>query len=532
MVKYTDYIKKRKFLYCCLFVSCVVMMISQVIIPIYLSNISAGMLELEWRVVRNGGIAIVILAAVRLISEYLWGHLDYYLSNKSLVEAENDYVQKYLKKEYAFISGNDFMYLSQRINNDIVVIMDYFNEKVPMVCCHVAKLSGIIVILFLRDVVIGLISLLCIIFVVVVYVVSRKKMYGLSKKTSESESYFFSYVSVKLSRVKEIKLGAKYSEIGNGFVQIGDKYVKNAVKYLDFSNLINILGTFFMTAFLAVYILISRGRYDAVQDISLGATLVLSIFYFQQIIEDTSYLLGYSGMRQKYLVSKTRLDNILNVPDDVDGKVLPAAITELGGDKLVFNYGEKKIIENMNFNFKKGKIYGICGKNGSGKSTLVLLLLGILKPISGSVSWNNIDIKEINRTQIIKNNIAVTSQEPVLLEKTIQDSLFENVRTKELTEDYRGLLEFVNGKEKGLATPVYINGTNLSGGEKQRIAIVNSLLKKPDVLIMDEPTSALDVGSISLLSKILAAEKRERITIIISHDKDFMEVCDEMVEIK
>lgn len=49
---------------------------------------------------------------------------------------------------------------------------------------------------------------------------------------------------------------------------------------------------------------------------------------------------------------------------------------------------------------------------------------------------------------------------------------------------------------------------------------------------MDEPTSALDVGSISLLSKILAAEKRERITIIISHDKDFMEVCDEMVEIK
>ena len=67
MVKYTDYIKKRKFLYCCLFVSCVVMMISQVIIPIYLSNISAGMLELEWRVVRNGGIAIVILAAVRLI---------------------------------------------------------------------------------------------------------------------------------------------------------------------------------------------------------------------------------------------------------------------------------------------------------------------------------------------------------------------------------------------------------------------------------------------------------------------------------
>ena len=163
---------------------------------------------------------------------------------------------------------------------------------------------------------------------------------------------------------------------------------------------------------------------------------------------------------------------------------------------------------------------------------MVLLLLGILKPISGSVSWNNIDIKEINRTQIIKNNIAVTSQEPVLLEKTIQDSLFENVRTKELTEDYRGLLEFVNGKEKGLATPVYINGTNLSGGEKQRIAIVNSLLKKPDVLIMDEPTSALDVGSISLLSKILAAEKRERITIIISHDKDFMEVCDEMVEIK
>ena len=65
-----------------------------------------------------------------------------------------------------------------------------------------------------------------------------------------------------------------------------------------------------------------------------------------------------------------------------------------------------------------------------------------------------------------------------------------------------------------------------------RIELAKLLLKKPDVLIMDEPTSALDVGSISLLSKILAAEKRERITIIISHDKDFMEVCDEMVEIK
>ena len=531
MIKYTRYIKQNILLYCFMVIACIITMSTQVIIPIYLSNIGAGVLELDRHIVKNGCVIIILLAFVRLACEYIWGHFNYYLSNKLLISAENDYVQRYLKKEYASISGNNFVYLSQRINNDIVIIMDYYIEKMPLLVCHFAKLAIIITILFIRDINIGLLSLSCMLLVIAVFVLSRKRMFMLNKKTSESESVFFAYVGERLSRVREIKLGAKYQEISNDFQTIGNKFAKNAVKYLDFDNLVNILGSFLITAFLAIYIIIARIQYDSCPDFALAEMIVLSIFYFQQIIADVNYLLGYSGIRQKYSVSKSRLNDILSVPVDLDGTEELDNISIISGENLHFDYEDKRIIKNLNFEFERGKIYGIVGRNGSGKSTLLLMLLGILKPKSGVIRWNKINIRDINRTKLIREKIAVTSQEPVLLGKTIGDCIFERNESRNLPDNYLELIGFINEKEKGFDTAVYINGSNMSGGEKQRIAIINSLLKKPDVLILDEPTSALDIKSAELLSKILLSEKNNRVTVIISHDEEFLKICDNMIDL-
>ena len=121
------------------------------------------------------------------------------------------------------------------------------------------------------------------------------------------------------------------------------------------------------------------------------------------------------------------------------------------------------------------------------------------------------------------------------MEGTISDNLFYGREEAKKSADELSryaLLDFVAEKDQGYETQVNSQSSNLSGGQKQRIAIVRALLKETQVLCFDEPTSALDSDGILLFTEMLQQIKEDKIVIVITHDRQIREACDEVVTLQ
>jgi len=182
-----------------------------------------------------------------------------------------------------------------------------------------------------------------------------------------------------------------------------------------------------------------------------------------------------------------------------------------------------KALDNISFDLKNGETIAFVGPSGSGKSTLVKLLVGLYRQQTGTIKYNNIDCEDIDFDEL-RSQIGFVTQDTQLFAGTIRENLlFVNpAATEEQLLDVlhkascEGLL---SRAEKGIETMIGEGGLKLSGGEKQRISIARSLLRRPRLLIFDEATSALDSiteEEITSTIKEISAQK-EQITVLIAH---------------
>ncbi|KGM95771.1 hypothetical protein Z968_08265, partial [Clostridium novyi A str. 4552] len=181
-------------------------------------------------------------------------------------------------------------------------------------------------------------------------------------------------------------------------------------------------------------------------------------------------------------------------------------------------------------------IYYIIGKNGSGKSTLIDLILGLYPNYEGEIYYNDINIKEIDIESVRKNLISVTEQEPNLINTTLIDNFTYGFSQYDLGEIEKyckklSIYEFIINLPNKFNFIIGDNSSKISGGEKQKISLIHSLIKKSNILILDEPTSALDKHSVNQLKDILQDIKTNKIIIIITHDNDLLDIADSVIEL-
>tara|TARA_B000000477_G_scaffold66319_2_gene55555 strand:- start:1915 stop:3525 length:1611 start_codon:yes stop_codon:yes gene_type:complete len=194
---------------------------------------------------------------------------------------------------------------------------------------------------------------------------------------------------------------------------------------------------------------------------------------------------------------------------------------------ISFAYSENNnILTNFNLDILPYEIIGISGKSGSGKSTMLKLLLGLYNCDNGSILIDNIPIKNFDKNYFYNNIISYVGQEPVLFDTNIDDNIiidYDNYDI-ELFNYIKSLIEDIK---------ITDNNINLSGGEKQRIAICRAFMKKTKILLLDEPTSALDEDNEKkVLELINDLHKKYKITIIIvSHKKSTLNICNKIVKI-
>ena len=190
-------------------------------------------------------------------------------------------------------------------------------------------------------------------------------------------------------------------------------------------------------------------------------------------------------------------------------------------ERVAFSYGGgRDALREISFDAPAGRTIALVGATGSGKSTTLALLHRVFDPTEGRITIDGRDIRDMTLASL-RGKIGVVFQEPFLFARTIEENLRIGKPDATIDEIERALsraqADFVWSQPRGLATLVGERGRNLSGGEKQRLAIARALLKDPPIMVLDEATSALDAATETRLQQALDAAAEGRTTFVIAH---------------
>ena len=183
--------------------------------------------------------------------------------------------------------------------------------------------------------------------------------------------------------------------------------------------------------------------------------------------------------------------------------------------------GRGKLLDNIHMDLEKGKVFGIVGESGSGKTTLLKIIAGAIPPDSGTVKYDGVDIERVD-VAAIKKYFGFVPQEPMLFSGSIKDNItFFNIDidtpSVEKAAKTAEIHDYIDSLPEKYSTKVGESGVNLSGGQKQKIAIARTLIAKPEILLLDEVTSALDPKSEASVINAIRSAAKGRTTILVTH---------------
>ncbi len=219
------------------------------------------------------------------------------------------------------------------------------------------------------------------------------------------------------------------------------------------------------------------------------------------------------------IAASKKIFTLLDLAED-DEKTQTIGNTDIIIKNLSFSYDDKEILRDIDIDIPRNSFVSIVGKSGCGKSTIAGILTGTNESYHGNIKIGDMELSELNRASIAEN-ITLVSANSYIFKGSIKDNL--RISSKNATdEEMWSALEKVNlsqflRAEKGLDTSLLEKGSNLSGGQCQRLAIARALLHDSDIYIFDEATSNIDVESENDIMQVIKDLARSKTVILISH---------------
>ena len=230
---------------------------------------------------------------------------------------------------------------------------------------------------------------------------------------------------------------------------------------------------------------------------------------------------------QNGLASADRVFAIIDIKSDIQDSDNAIEIKDLESSlsfkDVSFSYGDKnkKVLHNINFKINKGEIIALVGPSGAGKSTLVDLIPRFYDTLSGAVTIDGKDIKEL-KINSLRSLMGIVTQETFLFDDSVKANIaygVENISDERVKDAAKAANahEFIQNLPEGYDTIIGERGVSLSGGQKQRIAIARAIVKNPPILILDEATSSLDSESEKHVQSAIENLMNERTVFVIAH---------------
>jgi ATP-binding cassette, subfamily C, bacteriocin exporter len=368
----------------------------------------------------------------------------------------------------------------------------------------------------------------------IIVFIFKNKIETVNRETMESNAKLTSYLVQSLSGIETIKAFNAEREVNVETEKRFIKLTKNVFRNGYINNFQGSLKSLVKGVF-AIAILWLGTTQVLNGEISFGELLTFNalLVYFLNPIEN---IIGLQPTVQTAVVAAERLSEILDLEleksIDESKKINPETLKgEIEFKNVDFRYGTRELIlKNINLKIEQGERIALVGESGSGKTTLAKLLMNFYQCEKGELMINRYNIKDIN-VESLRNKVAYISQETFLFNGTIIENLL--LGNPDLT--YEDIIEackkaqihdFINELPLRYNTLVEENGSNFSGGQKQRLSIARAILRNPEILIMDEATSNLDSITEKAIERTIHEFSKDITTIIIAHRLSTIMRCD------
>lgn len=423
------------------------------------------------------------------------------------------------------------------------ILMRHFRRIISALISIVIYLIPMIVIDYKITLIIFVINVLS----MIVNIKMTQKVKKLTEEIQENYSGLMTMMSDAVSSMVTIRI---YDMTDKIYLLYENK--NNKIKELEFrrAGLQNLLNSYnFMVRIAAMGIFLVIGsNLRAAGIMTYGG--ILALLTLQKGLDSNFCELGeYLLHLNSSLAAADRLYKFLELPEEEQDGFIKAGQNHTESNEIIkkesaesvefnnvsFGYTEEYVIKNFNFSVKKGECIAITGESGCGKSTIAKLLMGFYPVNDGEIQINNKNIFKMSKEEL-RSKIAYIPQEPMMYNETI----YENIRygnhmagKKEIINAAKqaGAYDFIMMQPQGFDTCMGENGSRLSGGQLQRIALARAIIKNSDILILDEATASLDNESEKIVLESIRTLQKDKVIISIAHKSTVISAADREVQI-
>ncbi|MBB5264836.1 ATP-binding cassette subfamily B protein [Catenibacillus scindens] len=351
-----------------------------------------------------------------------------------------------------------------------------------------------------------------------------KRSYAMFKLQSETRGELTAHIDEMIGNQKVVQAFGHEEEAADKFQEINKRLQSSSLKATFFSSITNPA-----TRFVNGLVYAGVGITGALSAINGGISVgQLSAFlnYANQYTKPFNEISGVITELQNALTCAARVFALIEeetqTPDKDDAAVLEKAKGKVTLDHVYFSYRpDVKLIENLNLNVKPGQRIAIVGPTGCGKSTVINLLMRFYDVDQGSISVDDIDLRDMTRRSL-RENYGMVLQETWLKNGTIRENILYGRPEATEEEMLRASKEsyahsFIKRLPEGYDTVITEDGGNLSQGQKQLLCIARVMLCMPPMLILDEATSSIDTRTEIRIQKAFAKMMEGRTSFIVAH---------------
>jgi len=464
-----------------------------------------------------------------------------YLKDKLVAELDRDWKRSLLsgllRGDYAQVSAYHSGELVNRLNSDVRILNDAIVGTLPSIAAMIVRLVSIVAVLasmaFKLTVVIALGGVVA----VAVTGILRQKLKNLNKKVSQSDGKVLSYLQESMERLLVIQAMDLADEVDQRATLLLNQRFDIQRRKRRLSLLANTgIAVLFQGAGFAA--LVWCAFYLLQGKMTYGALMAVT----QLVGQLQTPFLGLSGVLTQYAAMSAAGERLMEleqidwepsngIEDPID---CYEQMESIEARNLSFSYGEDAVFQNVSFSVPKGAFAAITGASGIGKSTLLKLMLGIFKPNDGDLYVRRTE-GELPLSRDTRGLFAYVPQGNFLFSGTLRENITiskPQATQEELDEAIQisCMDQFLPQLPDGLESLIGENGTGLSEGQVQRLAIARAILSGAPILLLDEATSALDSETErTVLQRI--AQLPDRTCITVTHRPAALELADWQMEV-
>ena len=518
--------------------------IMEVIIPYYMGKmLDYGVNQKDMNYILKTGAMLAVLCVLSLVFGALAGKYAAYASAGFSKNLRHDMFHNVQSFSFSNIDKFSVSSLVTRLTTDVTNLQNAYQMII-----RIAVRSPLMII-FSLVMAIRVSARLSLIFLAVLpllalglyYIVTHA--HPIFKRVFKTYDKLNNIVSENLHGIRVVKAFVREKHEKEKFNSVSDRI------YLDFVSAERLLAlnaplmqtsaysTMLLISWFGAKLIVSTGNVPEA-GLTTGG-LVILITYAMQILMNLMMLSMIFVMLTMSRSSAERISEVLSEESSLKNPENPVVEIKDGSvefDNVGFSYkGDKNklCLKNASFKIESGETVGIIGSTGSSKSTLVQLIARLYDVTTGSVKVGGVDVRNYD-LDTLREKVAMVLQKNVLFSGTIKDNLRwgnPNATDEEMKEAcvLAQADSFVQTFEDGYDTYIEQGGTNVSGGQKQRLCIARSLLKKPKILILDDSTSAVDTQTDALIRKGFASYIPETTKIIIAQRISSVEHADKII---